>query len=449
MRSQIIPVCVFACAVCSALLPAVAHTAETDAAAIAELRATLAGIKADYDARIRELETRLEAAERNASKAKREAGDAVDMAEETAIAASVGQSSANAFNPAIGAVLVGRYTSLENGWDAIPGFAAGSELGPGGSGFTLGESEINLKSAIDADFFGNLTLALEDEDGDTNVSVEEAWVQTTSLPHGFTALAGRYFSGIGYLNKFHRHADDFSDRPLPYQAFFGGQYIEDGARLSWVAPTATFFELGGETNWSNRYPNTGGGNSAGAWDVFANVGGDIGYSHSWQLGISYLDMNIKERPGGEDVTDSFTGSSNITGVDFVYKWAPEGNPTVRNFKLQGEYFYREEDGDYGGADYDGDQNGWYLQGVWQFMPRWRIGYRYDQVDADNGDLFSGTPLADPDHKPHRNTFMVDWAGSEFSRLRLQYSYDKVNDDGENQVVLEYLMSLGAHGAHDF
>ena len=31
--------------------------------------------------------------------------------------------------------------------------------------------------------------------------------------------------------------------------------------------------------------------------------------------------------------DSFTGRSNTTILVFVYKWAPEGNPTERNVKL--------------------------------------------------------------------------------------------------------------------
>jgi len=438
-------------------LPAASPAAETgirdaagtDEAAISELRSMLEEIRSDYDARIRDLEARLAAAESNSRRAQRAAVDAFEIAEETAITSGAGQSGASAFNPAIGTVLVGRYTSLDEGWDSIPGFASDGELGPGSSGFSLGESEINFKASIDSEFFGNLTLALEDEDGETNVSLEEAWVQTLALPHGITALTGRYFSGIGYLNKFHLHADDFSDRPLPYQAFFGGQYIADGARISWVAPTALFFEIGGEVNWSERFPATGGGTSPDAWDVFAHVGGDIGGSHSWQFGVSYIDMDINDRSGGEDTVDAFSGDSKLVGIDFVYKWAPDGNPTVRNFKLQGEYFYREEDGTYADENYNGDQDGWYLQGVWQFMPKWRVGYRHDQVDSDNGDLFIGTPLADPGHTPRRDSIMVDWSGSEFSRVRLQYTYDQVNKDHDNQLVLQYIMSLGAHGAHEF
>ena len=63
----------------------------------------------------------------------------------------------------------------------------------------------------------------------------------------------------------------------------------------------------------------------------------------------------------------------------------------RNLVLQGEYFYRDESGDvllqegidYALFDYSGSQRGYYLQGIYQFMPRWRIGLRYDRLNPDN------------------------------------------------------------------
>jgi hypothetical protein len=416
---------------------------------IDNLRQLLEDLRSDYEARISALESRLAEAERATKKAERAAEDAFEVAEETAIAAGSGQVAANAFNPAIGAVLVGRWADLDGTWDAIPGFGADGELGPGESGFSLGESEVNFKAAIDARFFGNLTLALEDEAGETEVGVEEAWIQTLALPRGLMATAGRYFSGVGYLNKFHRHADDFADRPLPYQAFFGGQYIADGAQLRWVAPTSLFVEIGAEFNWGDRFPATGGGASPDAWDVFAHLGGDVGNSHSWQLGMSYLSMDVEDRSVGEGEQDSFTGDSELAGVDFVWKWAPEGNSAVRNLKLQAEYFFRDEDGELGDTPYDGDQDGWYLQGVWQFMPQWRVGYRHDEVDSDNGARLTGTALEDPEDQPRRDSLMIDWSASEFSRVRLQYVYDRVLSDSDNQLVLQYIMSLGAHGGHEF
>ena len=248
---------------------------------VADLRQMLTEMKNDYESRIEALESRLDRAERSVRNASRDAGDAMEIAEQTAIDATAGASSPNTYNPAIGVVLVGRYANVDPGWEDIPGFIPGGELGPGSSGFSLGESDFNVNANIDPRFFGNLTLALEDEGGVTEVAVEEAWIQTTGLPNGLTLLGGRYFSGIGYQNKFHRHADDFGDRPLPYQAFFGGQYVPDGLQLRWIAPTPLLLEFGTELNWGSNFPSTGRSTtSPDAWTFFAHVGGDVGVSHS-------------------------------------------------------------------------------------------------------------------------------------------------------------------------
>jgi hypothetical protein len=61
---------------------------------------------------------------------------------------------------------------------------------------------------------------------------------------------------------------------------------------------------------------------------------------------------------------------------------------------------------------------------------------------------AATPLV-TDHRPHRVSAMTDFSNSEFSRLRLQFNRDDSRPETDNQIVLQYLMSLGAHGAHRF
>ena len=122
---------------------------------------------------------------------------------------------------------------------------------------------------------------------------------------------------------------------------------------------------------------------------------------------------------------------------------------MNNFKLQGEYFRREEDGVFESLPYDGEQTGWYLQGVWQFAQLWRMGLRHDVVDADNGSTMNGTELETPGRSSRRTSAMLDWSPSEFSRLRLQYTNDQVLAVSDKQWFLQYIMSVGAHGAHQF
>ncbi len=265
---------------------------------------------------------------------------------------------------------------------------------------------------------------------------------------------------------------------MPYQAFFGSQLGYDGIQMKWVAPTELFFELGVETGRALSFPAgdaNGNKNGLTSGSLFVHVGDDVGASGSWRAGASYFSTEPHSRTY-EDVdststlvTNSFSGKSNTTVLDFVWKWAPEGNATEQNFKFQSEWFRRHESDK---LTYDIDsassgpltdrfrstQTGFYAQGVWQFMRDWRVGYRYDQLArantsvglVDNGALAAGDLSILQGYSPKRNTAMMDWSPSEFSRIRFQVTRDQtrpgVNDD---QVWLQYIMSLGAHGAHKF
>ena len=79
------------------------------------------------------------------------------------------------------------------------------------------------------------------------------------------------------------------------------------------------------------------------------------------------------------------------------------------------------------------------------------GLRYDRLAIGNVDAASNTAnLYLPPHAPSRTTLMLDWAPSEFSRVRLQWANDRVRYGlVDNQFLIQYQMSLGAHGAHGF
>ena len=85
------------------------------------------------------------------------------------------------------------------------------------------------------------------------------------------------------------------------------------------------------------------------------------------------------------------------------------------------------------------------------MPYWRIGLRTEQLDRGTVDYSSnGTNLAQPDFNPSKNSVMVDYSPSEFSRIRVQFAQDKSRQGvTDNQAFVQYQMSLGAHGAHQF
>lgn len=91
-----------------------------------------------------------------------------------------------------------------------------------------------------------------------------------------------------------------------------------------------------------------------------------------------------------------------------------------------------------------------MQAIYQFMPRWRVGYRYDTLHADAVDpAFAGTTLDRMGRTPCRNSVMAEFNPSEFSRLRLQYNRDESGLRDDDQIIAQYIISLGAHGAHAF
>lgn len=63
------------------------------------------------------------------------------------------------------------------------------------------------------------------------------------------------------------------------------------------------------------------------------------------------------------------------------------------------------------------QYGGYAQGVYQFMPRWRAGYRYDWLNPGSRNFgMNDANLPQPDYKPVRHSLMLDYSPSEFTRF---------------------------------
>ncbi|MDM0115946.1 hypothetical protein QTI66_27605 [Variovorax sp. J22R133] len=384
-----------------------------------------------------------------------------------AAAPGSGGGSANSFNPAISLILSGGYTrtTQDPANFAITGFPLppDAEIGPGTRGFNLGESELGFSASIDPWWRGQANIAVA---SDNSVSVEEAFVETTALGSGLSLRGGRFFSNIGYLNPQHAHTWDFVDAPLAYQAMLGTQYGDDGLQLKWVAPIDQYVELGAEVGRGRTFPGSDTSqNGAGMTSLSLHTGGDVGVSNSWRAGISVLNAKATDQSllatnaAGAQVTNLFSGNSRVWILDGVWKWAPNGNATRTNFKLQGEYVRSDRDGnlvyDVGNTDspsrYGVVQSGWYLQGIYQFMPNWRVGLRTEQLDPGTPDygLNSGA-MGITSYRPKKNSLMLDYNPSEFSRIRLQLAQDRSREGApDNQIFLQYQMSLGAHGAHNY
>jgi len=460
---------------------------------IAELKKALAAMKSDYDKRLGALESQLHDTQAELAKAKAQNATASApvaaasatapaplpaIADASAVApapapaavapvdlsgnAPNGAANGGSFNPQISLILSGTYahTSQDPGQARITGFALppGADVGIGSRGFSLAESELALSANIDPWLAGNINLSIG---ADNSIEAEEAFITTTTLPAGLVLKAGRFFSGIGYLNSQHSHTWDFVDNPIAYQAMLGTQYADDGVQLHWLAPTDQYMEFGLEAGRGRGFPGDDGSRNAAGMTAFTfHTGGDVGDSISWRGGLSLLQASansqtlVEDAYGTLDTTALFNGRTRVIVADGVMKWAPNGNATRTYFKLQGEWLQSRRDGNLSQIA-DGPfalhqvQSGGYVQGVWQFMPMWRVGLRTERLNPGRDNWALAPGLVDDFH-PTKNSVMVDFSESEFARVRLQFAQDRTRQGTvDNQWLLQYQTSLGAHGAHAY
>lgn len=359
----------------------------------------------------------------------------------------------------------------------IPGMPSGGHAHGLEDGLKAGHSEAVVTGNITDKLNMRVTAAIlkgeEDDDEAVVAELEEAFIQTQGLlSNGLNLKVGRIYTDVGYLSNKHNHEWDFADQPLVYKGMFGEHPVGDGVQMQYVPATDIYMQFGSELFIDEEFPSGETDGSLSAATLYAKVGGDIGTNHSWLAGIGHWRASdITDRSsaahdhGGGAATETprFSGDSKINTVNALYKWAPNGNAKERNFKMQFEYFQRDEEGQIDmvkeGGDFDesstykGDQRGWYLQGVYQFRPQWRVGLRHDRLDINNTGSDTGVleeaELLSEGHTPQRSSIMVDYSPREYSRLRLQFNRDERSPIEDDQVILQYTHSFGSHGAHAF
>src|SRR5438128_1755349 len=134
-------------------------------------------------------------------------------------------------------------------------------------GFNARNTELAFDGAVDPYFegFANIVFKL-DNDNQTEVEVEEAFMQTSSLPFNLQLKGGQFFAAFGRLNPTHPHTWDFADTPLVNGLFLGPDGLRGvGAQTSWTLPLPWYSQLifasqngRGSTGFSFRNPGDDG-----------------------------------------------------------------------------------------------------------------------------------------------------------------------------------------------
>ncbi len=368
------------------------------------------------------------------------------------------------------------------------------------NGFNFRSAEIAFSATVDPYFDASAYLSVG---GDGNVDLEEGWFQTRSLPFGIKIKGGKFLSDFGYVNKQHPHQWDFVDQNLAYLNLLGDHGLQDtGLQVTWLPdlPVYTLFgfealqgdqEVFGTTLSEDEQDILGLDDTEDGprlWTAFAKVSPDIGESHALQLGVSYAhsgqqqeaslqEILLEQEVHGEEehghalLASGLEGDADLWGVDLVYKYDSDAPYGKGDLKLQTEYLRSIKDTRVRSASLIDEEtgevlgsatgligstrkfttDGLYAQAIYGFAPKWTAGLRYDVLGLTNE--VSGGVSADFGSSD-RWTLDLTWNFSEFSRLRAQYARnDILVTENERErfdaFYLQFLMSLGAHGAHAF
>ena len=337
-------------------------------------------------------------------------------------------------------------------------------------GFNARNIELALDGAVDPYFegFANIVFKL-DNDNETEVEVEEAFMQTTSLPFNLQLKGGQFFAAFGRLNPVHPHAWDFADAPLVSGLFLGPDGLRGvGAQISWTLPLPWYSQLifagqngRGGTGFSFRNPGDDGiFFDRETTDREARGLQDFVWIPRWENSVDLSPTQVVLAGVSGAFGSNETGANSRTqiyGADFFYKWksahAEGGFPFV---KWQTEAMYRRFE-----AGRGVDQTfpvaetfhdwGMYSQVLWGFKKGWVAGVRGDYVHMQDSHFTD-----DLDRQSRsRVSANLTWYPTEFSKLRLQYNHDFLesnfflSDRQVDSVFLQFEFILGAHGAHKF
>jgi len=318
------------------------------------------------------------------------------------------------------------------------------------NGFNLDAAELFIFAPVDPYFNLYATIPVKEDVAE----LEEAYFVTTALPVGHQLKGGKFKSGFGRLNSQHPHAWEFVDAPLPYRAFIGDEGIIDkGVQYTYLLPLPFYTILGMEILQGENELLFGADATDGphAYTAFAKASFDISNHATILFGPSVITGKTKTDTVAAD--SDFEGDSTLYGFELTYKWKPS---IYQGFKLQSEYFYRSQSGDFTDTNLasvqrlERHQDGLYIQGVYRWS-RWDFGARYDILGLFKDNYKLDGSKQDLGRRPWRATAMVDYNFSEFALLRFQYNHDESDINGKvnHELFLQAVFSIGAHGAHQF
>ena len=379
--------------------------------------------------------------EQEVEKLKEEVGQVVEAQKKNVL---------SVFNPAIG--LVG---------ESIPSYRSkssektGSDR-PGGWDFNQRSVELNVAGSVDpfARGYAVINASADPVTGDATVKVEEAAIQTTSLPWNLTLKGGRFFGEFGRLSYIHDHELPFVNRPLVLDQYVGGESKTDGVQLNWLVPIKHYVSLtAGMGDQFGDTPNNVGGirhasglNFWGRGSTYFDLTPDI----SLETGVSgLLNPSTNDRGGLLIQPDGSTLTEHrrlLVGGDLALRYFPLRNNQFKSLTWGTELLYSDNrylvspTGVPGASDFNRTVGsfGLYSYLAYKFHRQWIAGFLFETMENPQNS--------------HDRTYAyspyITWALSHWNQLRLQYTHTTHNAvsplKDDNAIYLQWAWIIGSH-----
>lgn len=298
--------------------------------------------------------------------------------------------------------------------------------------------ELLLYGPTDHLFQGMISIAAHPYDGEMNVGVHEAFIESSRLIPRTRFKVGQYFLGVGRLNPLHQHDWPFISAPIVQREFFDGEGILDsGLEVGFLMPVSFYWDLSaGITNgWRITHSHGDEGEAPSVPTHYLRSE----LFHEWEGGGLKYALNYL---GRKDAEDKWLW---LLGADFVAKWR-EGK-TLR-FLLQSELWARLQKPSTLSLS---REMGAFVFGQYALKTNWFAGFRLDALT--NVDLEDALG---------RSVSNVEWSlspqlsfdASEFAKIRGMYSLESRYQASSatqwgHRVLFQITFLLGAHPAHEF
>ena len=362
----------------------------------------------------------------------------------------------NEFNPSIGLVGETVFSYRSKNSDQT-----GSDR-PGGFDVFQRSIELNVAASVDPFAKGYVVInaTADSATGEATLGVEEAALQTTSLPYNLELKAGRFFGEFGRLGYIHDHELPFVNRPLALDQYMGGETKTDGLQVNWLLPVPHYVSLtvGAGDQFGDDPNNPGNFRHFSEVNCFGRLSTYFGLTPDWQLetGISGLINPKTEDRGGALAQPNGLGLTPLTlterqrrlaGLDFKFSYVPLRNNQFQSFVWGTEVLHSSNrylfDPD--GTPASGDEFnhrvgslGLYSYATYKWNRQWSAGFLFDWVqNAQNrrDETFAYSPY-------------LTFALSHWNQLRLQYTHTDHNPASglrsDDAVYLQWAWIIGSH-----